>query len=259
MHTSPQISIKPTLINGMLKKASHWRIVFKLKSPGVKVLKFEPSKPYFPKIKTMRSSVPEWYRKGVRQLEPSGNIKAPQPTIKSCVPFLDAMTSGYYIPLPVDIYVTQENGLPYYAWQPSDEEHINIRTPDAVQGLPIPPGYANQYAGWKTAVALELPKGYSAVFTHPLNRTDLPFFTLSGIVDSYTMYNGVIPFFLQKDFVGLIPQGTPIVQIIPFKRESWSAEESLGLYAKSQLTHGEMSHVFSGWYRNNVWQKKNYK
>ncbi len=233
--------------------------MFKFKNPRVKVIKFEPDKPYFPKVKTMRTSVPEWYRKGVRQVEPDNQVRSPQLTIKSCVPFLDAMTSGYYIPLPVDIYVTQDNGLPYYSWKDPSDVYVTVRNPDSAQGLPIPPGYANQYASWKTAIAIELPKGYSAVITHPLNRTDLPFLTLSGIVDNYTMYSGIVPFFMQKDFVGLIPQGTPIAQIIPFKRESWVAEETPGLYEKSDIVAGKALHVFSGWYRNNVWQKKDYK
>ena len=233
--------------------------MFKFKNPRVKVIKFEPNKPYLPKLKPMRTSVPEWYRKGVRQREPSGQVMVPQPTIKACAPFLDAMTSGYYIPLPVDIYVTQDNGFPYYSWKESNKMYVKIRNLDSVQGLPIPPGYADQYPGWQTDITIELPKGYSAVFTHPLNRTDLPFFTLSGIVDNYTMDSGVVPFFMQKDFVGVIPQGTPIAQIIPFKRESWVAEETLGLYEKSKITSGKVSTVFSGWYRNNVWQKKDYR
>jgi hypothetical protein len=207
----------------------------------------------------MRTSIPEWYRKGVRQVGPDETFKQPQFTIKSCVPFLDAMTSGYYIPLPVDIYVTQKDGLPFYSWLDANEKHITVRHPGAVQGLPIPPGYANQYPAWKSQTALELPKGYSALITHPLNRTDLPFLSLSGIIDNYTMYGGNFPFFIEKDFVGVIPQGTPMVQVIPFKRESWVAEETPGLAAKSNITFFKVFHVFNGWYRNTVWQKKDYK
>jgi hypothetical protein len=30
--------------------------------------------------------------------------------------------------------------------------------------------------------------------------------------------------FIKKDFVGVIKQGTPLVQVIPIKREDWSME-----------------------------------
>ena len=31
---------------------------------------------------------------------------------------------------------------------------------------------------------IEAPQGYSLLFTHPVNRTDLPFTTITGLVDS---------------------------------------------------------------------------
>ena len=34
------------------------------------------------------------------------------------------------------------------------------------------------------------------------------------------------PFLLKKNFEGLIKQGTPIIQVIPFKRESWKSSYS---------------------------------
>ena len=60
-----------------------------------------------------------------------------------------------------------------------------------------------------------------------MNRFDLPFYTMSGIVESDIWGLPVFTaFFLQKDFIGVIPKGTPIFQIIPFKRDDWEREVS---------------------------------
>jgi hypothetical protein len=57
---------------------------------------------------------------------------------------------------------------------------------------------------------------------------DLPFTILPGVVDT-DRYTAPVNFpFLINDpnFEGLIPAGTPIAQVIPFKREPW--EMSIG-------------------------------
>jgi hypothetical protein len=36
--------------------------------------------------------------------------------------------------------------------------------------------------------------------------------------------SGNIPFFIKEGFSGVIPKGTPIAQVIPFKRESWTSK-----------------------------------
>jgi hypothetical protein len=71
--------------------------------------------------------------------------------------------------------------------------------------------------------AIKTPKGYSTMFIQPMHR-ESPFTILPGIVDTDT-YTAPINFpFIINDlkFEGLIPKGTPIAQVIPFKRDSWS-------------------------------------
>ena len=53
---------------------------------------------------------------------------------------------------------------------------------------------------------------------------------MAGIIDlDEGMYNGNIPFFINGNFTGVIDQGTPIAQIIPFKREDWKIEKNKDL------------------------------
>ena len=77
---------------------------------------------------------------------------------------------------------------------------------------------------WTVPWSIETPKGFSLLFTHPLNRMELPFVTMSGIVDTDEYECPVnLPFLIREGFMGVIPKGTPIAQVIPIKREKWSS------------------------------------
>jgi hypothetical protein len=74
---------------------------------------------------------------------------------------------------------------------------------------------------------IQAPKGYALLFTHPINRSDLPFTTLTGLVDCDTFYDSPLNFPAQwhdMNFNGVLPKGTPVVQCLPVKREIWSSQ-----------------------------------
>jgi hypothetical protein len=96
--------------------------------------------------------------------------------------------------------------------------------------LPVPSGFSTQGYAWVTKNVFEIPDGYSALLTHPLNRYDLPFLTLTAIVDGgMVLHNGSVPMFLRENFEGTIKAGTPIIQIVLFKTEDWQSEVDLSL------------------------------
>ena len=70
------------------------------------------------------------------------------------------------------------------------------------------------------------PPGYSCLFMSPvLNQNDY-FYTISAIVDTDTFNDKInFPVLINGDkynkFNKVFESGTPLVQIIPFKRESW--------------------------------------
>jgi hypothetical protein len=87
---------------------------------------------------------------------------------------------------------------------------------------------------------------------------DLPFQTLSAIVD--TDKHDVpthFPFFMKHGFEGKIPVGTPIVQIIPFKRQEWKSvtddydKDSAAMFKETILVEDN--------YKKNTWEKKSYE
>jgi hypothetical protein len=73
--------------------------------------------------------------------------------------------------------------------------------------------------------AIELPPGYSLLVTHPINRPDLPFVTLTGLVDADRYRDNFINFpahWRDPNFQGVLPKGTPLAQCLPIKREEWA-------------------------------------
>jgi hypothetical protein len=152
-------------------------------------------------------------------------------TVKRCPPFVDAMTSGFLILLVCDLKVengamTWDNDLPLGG--PLELPHSPIGFHDASQvaGSPLfeSDRFIVKFHNWWT---IEAPEGYSVFFTHPVNRFDLPFTTLSGLVDCDRYRDGFIHFpahWHDLDFCGVLPKGTPIAQCVPVKRESWAVE-----------------------------------
>lgn len=223
-------------------------------------LEYESEHLWVPPIIPTKNVLPDWYKKIV-PLNTSNLKSLPQTlNVKSCVPFMDTFLSGYVMTTPMDIAVKiNDEGNPVITWSFSEFNFIGVRGLDAAPGLPIPQGYNITHFTWSTMSAIKIPKGYSCLVTHPLNRYDLPFLTLSGIVDADDIFHhGNIPFFIKEGFEGLIKAGTPMFQIIPFKREEWESVKKPGLFkiASSQSMRSALNTV--GWYKKNNWKRKIY-
>ena len=68
---------------------------------------------------------------------------------------------------------------------------------------------------------IELEPGWSLFATHPVNRDELPFRLISGLVDSDRFHDGGINFpaiWTQPDFSGVLPKGTPVAQCFAVPR-----------------------------------------
>jgi hypothetical protein len=226
-----------------------------------RVIVFEPEVDYFPGILPTKKFIPDWYKDAKPYKGDDLNFHdLKSQGLKACVPFLEPFLTGYCISTPVDIVVKKINEFEnMITWGP-DIKILTLRDQLATPTLPVPNGYQDKHYAWITQVSFQLPKGYSAVMTHPLNRYDLPFLTLSGIVDAdKPLPGGNISFFLKEDFEGVIPAGTPIIQIIPFKRENWNSENKDGLAKIANKSRQNSLVRISGWYKNNIWTRKVYE
>jgi hypothetical protein len=179
---------------------------------------------YYPKPASQ--FIPDWYKNVVSYLsgekKPTGGGLG-STTIKKCMPVFDAITSGYIIVTPADVYVSQKedekgNKFPWYEW--SSLDLISFHPIEQAPDHPAQNGFS--YPKWRNAWAVKTPKGYSSMFVQPMHRESV-FTILPGIVDTDEYFAPVhFPFVLNDPtFEGIIPAGTPVAQVIPFKRDTW--------------------------------------
>jgi hypothetical protein len=228
-----------------------------------KIIKFSTKEEHMVHPQPASRYVPEWYRKAERFVGGkkilSSETALGMSTVKTCMPFLDALTSGYVVELWQDLQVTIEHGKPNLRWGGLPKVATE-RSLQALQHMPIPSEYHEVHFGWHFPFYVQVPKGYSILVAHPLNKFDLPFTTMSGVVDADTIMGaGTMPFLLKKDFEGIIPMGTPIAQIIPFKRDNWINKIDDSIVQKSEKNSSLMRRVASGYYKHNMWKRKSYK
>ena len=226
------------------------------------VLQHESAIEIYPNIITpAKNHVPEWYKKipKWKNNELFNIEKGFGHTVKQCIPFLDSFTTGYMIVLPHDLYIKNNHGIPFLAYRNGIEYAPETRSEIADLNL-VPSGcFPAEYA-WLSGVANTIPIGYSLLLTHPLNRHDLPFVTLSGIVDGGLIMSpeGRIPFYIKQGFEGIIHQGTPIAQIIPFYQQNWFSKITKGLVEDSKIHNKSGIKVINGWYKKTFWTRKKY-
>jgi hypothetical protein len=205
--------------------------------------------------------VPEWYRETPEYLGGQGKKfidgnKTPH-TVKKCVPVFDAITAGYILYTQVDVQVTQQDGLPFYIW--SDQNVIDFHP---IEQAPLHPARNEApYPKWNNPYAISTPPGYSTLFVQPFHRESV-FTILPGVVDT-DAYKAPVNFpFVLNDvkWEGVIPAGTPMAQVIPFKRESWehkigNNEERLA----QSLTSAKLKTKLFNSYKKQFWFKKDYR
>ena len=211
-------------------------------------------------------SIPEWYKNipkymgNLKKLTVNENSEVLH-TVKKCSPFLDALTSGYILTTPCDILVTKEEIVPKISWKLKVPiiTHHQVEQTDDFPSI-IWEDYYKMVFKWTNGFVINTPKNYSVLFTHPLNRVDLPFYTLSGIVETESFDIATnFPFVIKKDFEGIIPKGTPIVQIMPFKRESWESTTNAADEVKIRKSFISLDRDLFGYYKNNFWKKKQWR
>jgi hypothetical protein len=214
-----------------------------------------------PTPQSAKSYIPEWYKNATNFIGDKMTMgdNGLNKDLKLCSPFMDSFLTGYIISTWCDIIVSKnDQGITEFRWTEEPQPIVN-RNPQMAKTLPRPSGHSNSLYAWNVKWGTKTPNGYSAIFTHPLNRFDLPFTTTSGVMDTdmYSM-GGEIPFFLKQDFEGIIPEGTPIVQIIPIKRDSWESIRSKydDRFVKNSLY--QIGKTLYGGYKKLFWQKKSY-
>lgn len=205
-------------------------------------------------------ALPDWYKDteeyiGGERVIRDGNTPH---TVKKCVPVFDALTAGYVLRTYVDVQVTQRDGLPWYEW-PS-QSAISFHP---IEQAPLHPGRNGApYPKWTNPWAVRTPRGYSSMFVPPMHNPNGMFTILPGIVDTDTYEAPVnFPFVLDDvKWQGLIPAGTPMAQVIPFRRDDWTMRLGDGKDVERQeAVTRRLRSLWWNSYKRQFWTRKQYR
>ena len=185
-----------------------------------------------PKPVLSRREYPEWL-KTMPVTARNEEFGVEVDTFKKCPPFVDAMGFGFVVPLPTDVHVDRCE----FSWdwrELAEVESLNLVN-DSFSPMSV--RYNAEAAGtplfdedvsfvkFNNFWTFEVEAGHSILATHPVNRLDLPFRSLTGLVDADTYREGFVNFpavWVDPEFVGTLKKGTPISQCFVVKREAYN-------------------------------------
>ena len=199
-----------------------------------------------------------------RQVKPQADNHPKSGTVKRCVPFLDALSAGFIIPMWCDVYVLARNGELSIDVPPNFAQPKTLGTHSSVQ-IPKHPlankPYGNMPMKWINPWVIETEPGVSCIFTPPLNHMETRFKLLDGVVDTDTYYNNVnFPFlWTGGDGEFFIAKGTPLVQVIPFFRGDQQLEVGEIDGSKRQAVLSTLGTKLKNGYRDELWHGKKAK
>lgn len=222
--------------------------------------------PDAPKPEPSSAHIPEWFRTLNQSID---SLPIPvDKTAKLCMPLNDAMRLGWMLRAPATITLRKRDGTveasvgggadgratdvadlvtTFDVDQPDTDRNSAFLLPDCTISTP-----------W----AIETPRGYSTLLTHPLNRDEMRF-TVSGMLAETDAYDVPIrvPIHLEAETV-TIEAGEPIVQVIPVDRRDIALPTAAKPFSddpnlrKAHIRCSEASTRRKDVYRKDAWVPK---
>lgn len=233
--------------------------MFKIKNKNVVTFSHDAGwENVYPKPIPAVKAMPGFFKKLDTQMDPSDPQSS---TAKRCIPFIDAMSAGYIIPLWADLHViASDDGL-------HAEFSKNMPMNDSISGHPEAQIKGHPYSDNPiSSNALKLhnpwvittPKGWSCYFVPPINHFERRFQPISASVDTDTYYNEInFPIIWTGGYGEFtIKRGTPFVQVIPYKRETLSLEVGITDKQKRDSVHRRLGTYLNSAYRKEFWHKR---
>jgi hypothetical protein len=203
-----------------------------------------------------RTVLPDWFHRlpGVDRARLSATNNGM--TVKRCLPFLDALGVGWILPLAATVRLEiSDGGRTVNAGWEFDREMVSNHGAFQVAGNPWEPRPPMKFHNHWT---IRTPPGWSCLFLPALNRPNEVVQILSGVVDTDTYTAPVnLPFVATApDGVHTVPKGTPLVQLVPFRRADAALAGSVR--AETDRDRQQRERVYrntlasDGWYRRHA-------
>lgn len=191
-------------------------LISPISSDKLEILVREEDKGKYELPRPAHNFIPDWYSEA--DLHPSEDTPL-QKSIRACMPAMEALTFGWIIPVPLNISIVQEENGARVEWADTKFEAMENHPKAQVGGERFP--HNGEVLKFNLPYILRTPEGVSTLFMPPLNRVETRFRPFSGIVDTDEYVNEVnIPsLMLDTEWSGVVEAGTPLVQVVPFKRD----------------------------------------
>jgi hypothetical protein len=189
--------------------------------------------------------IPDWFKNMPADHDCGG-------TLKRCPPFLTAMAAGYIIPAPADAQfkMSPDGVLSAYGTISFFSTHF----PQQYAGAPFT---NKRVVKFHNPWIIVTPPEYVCLITAPINRFEIPFLPLTGIVETGAYYKEVqLPMacLMEPGQTFDLPRGAPMVQVIPMRREAWTSRTASldpAHREEQQLLFNANPHT----YKDRFWQK----
>jgi hypothetical protein len=215
--------------------------------------------------------IPEWYRKQPGSINDDASIVSGTltSTVKRCMPIFDAMTIGYMFVAPCDIFIDATDpeklvkSVPAAIKMGYSSDTFATHAPEQYSHFPIDSSiYHKELLRINTFWSAGTERGTSSIIMQPIHQDVSSLMAITGLVDTDKMItDGHFSFLVKKGFKGVIKQGTPLAQIIPFERSVWQSEVVDQEVAKQvlQAQRFKLRRVFGNAYKNLLRSKKEYR
>lgn len=212
-------------------------------------------------------AIPDWWKNSPTYINPDNSPtkqfrvrnRMANTAFKKCAPMLDGLTSGYIIPLWADVQVNMDQGLPFINWRVTED--VFTMHGEQASHQPHPAGYHKNVFKYLNPWRIITPPGYSILVVEPLGYRELPFRPIPAVIDTdVSTLELLFPVWVKNDLDTVVEAGTPVVQIIPFKRDSWQAEIIEGTKEEYEtLEDANFGKHLVNHYMRHVRQSKSYK
>lgn len=223
----------------------------------------------FPEPEPASKNLPGWYKSQPAYFNNDKTVVngSQKLTVKKCVAFFDVISSGYILKSPVDIHIDTTGENPIFEISPQFKQLkiplIANHSSEQISHYPIDKETELEFLLRINMVwVVSTSKGYSCLFLNPQHHDSSPLKAVSAIIDTDEFYSdGLFSFVVKKGFKGIIKKGTPLVQVIPFKRENWTSHINQNFDVNNELRHQrfKIRTIFNGGYKKYFWKKKVYK
>jgi hypothetical protein len=210
---------------------------------------------------------PNWYKDLNKEYQCPMSEVSKIPTLKQCLPVRDFITSGYIIPAWCDMLFKKDSKGKIRTDNMKLPEDFNglynmgfsSHNVKQVKGTPLEAFCdGDEMVKLNNPWMIETPSGYSCFLMSPFYETS-DITTLPAVVDTdshITQTN--FPCIISSD-EAFIKKGDPLVQVIPFKRDSWTSEIGTTDLQKVASATARFFTEIKSVYTTKLWKRKYYR